>query len=152
MLLCLSVLFGATHVAIAEEPAPKGLPRLGDPNATEEVQGTIADSTRGSPGPVRLVLRVAGGRELAVLVAPDKTCDALGLSLRPEEDVTVVGRLITTGERPLLVTEAVVVDGERVAVRDPQGGWVKASPPEAGAEASPAATGEAAPKEDAAEE
>lgn len=102
--------------------AQKKMPRL-DPAAAEEVSGTIADSTRGRPGPVRLVMRVAGGKELAVLVAPDEVCDALGLSLRKGDEITLAGQRITTGDRPLFVTEAVIVDGKRVAVRDPKGGW-----------------------------
>ena len=76
---------------------------------------------------MRLVLPAAGDRELAVLVAPDEVCDALGLSLERGEDVTIEGRMVTTGERPLLVTESVIVAGVPIAVRDPGGGWSKKS-------------------------
>ncbi len=124
-LTCVLVVVGSAQLGLAQDSARKALPRLGDPAAAEEVTGRIADSTRGKPGPVRLVLTIAGGRELAALVAPDKVCETLGLSLEAGEDVTLVGRMITTGERPLLVTEAVVVDGRRIEVRDSKGGWVK---------------------------
>lgn len=113
------VLFCAPALVRAE--ARKGLPRLGDPAAAEEVTGTIAASTRGRKGPVRLVVNTVGGGELLVLVAPDRTCEALGLSLRVGEEVELAGQMITTGERPLFVTEAVLVDGRRIAVRDSGG-------------------------------
>lgn len=116
----------AHRPASAEEPPKKSLPRLG--STVEDVTGTIADSTRGQEGPVRLVLHVAGGRELAALVALDEVCEALGLSLRTGEEVTLRGQMVTTGERPLFVAEAVVVDGAPVAVRDPAGGWAKVGP------------------------
>ncbi len=125
VLTCALAAVGVALPTPAEEQVRKGLPRLGDASATEEVTGRIADSTRGKPGPVRLVLNVAGATELAALVAPNKTCDALGLSLKTGEDVTIVGRMMTTGERPLLVTEAVVVDGRRIDVRAPNGGWME---------------------------
>lgn len=129
-LTCVSIslvcVFPAYRPAWAEEPAKKSLPRLG--NTPEDVTGTIADSTRGKEGPVRLVLNVAGGRELAALVALDEVCEALGLSLRKGEEVTLRGQMVATGERPLFVTEAVVVDGAPIAVRDPAGGWAKVGP------------------------
>ncbi|MDG2306775.1 MAG: hypothetical protein P8R42_19420 [Candidatus Binatia bacterium] len=116
---------------VSAEPAPaarKGVPRLGAAGASEEISGRIAASTRGQSGPVRLVIELAGGKELAVLVAPDELCDRLGLSLKVDEEIMVVGRVMP-GERPLLVTSVVVVDGRRVDIRDAAGGWAK--PPEA---------------------
>ena len=50
------------------------------------------------------------------------------LSLKVDEEIMVVGRVMP-GERPLLVTSVVVVDGRRVDIRDAAGGWAK--PPEA---------------------
>lgn len=138
---------------VSAEPAPaagKGLPRLDAAGASEEISGRIAASTRGQSGPVRLVIELAGGKELAVLVAPDEFCDHLGLSLKTDEEITVIGRVMP-GERPLLVASAVVVDGRRVDVRDAAGGWAKLpespqeSPEESGAvepEASPEAAAE----------
>ncbi len=129
-LTCISIslvcVLPACRPASAGEPEKKSLPRLG--NTMEDVTGTIADSTRGKEGPVRLVLNVAGGRELAALVTLDEVCEALGLSLRKGEVVTLRGQMVTTGERPLFVTEAVVVDGAPVVVRDPAGGWAKVGP------------------------
>lgn len=102
----------------------KTLPRLRSADQSEEISAKILQSTRGKPGPVRMIV-ATGDKQLAVLVAPDEVCDGLGLSLRPGEEVTLAGRVVTTGERPLMVTEAVVADGKRIAVRSPDGGWVK---------------------------
>ena len=90
---------------------------------SETLTGKVVSSTRGKPGPVRIVINT-GGRDLAVLVAPNDVCEALGLSLENGDDVTIEGRVMTTGERPLMVAEAVIVDGERVPVRSESGGWV----------------------------
>lgn len=143
-LLCALVVLLVARPVVAEEPARKGLPRLGSPETAEEIRGVIADTTRGQRGPVRLVVRVTGGSELAVLVAPDKVCESLGLSLKTGEDVTLTGRMITTGERPLFVAETVELDGKPVSLRDPGGGWVKAAGGEAVA-AEEGQTAESAP-------
>lgn len=127
---------GSPVPAGAVEGPRKGLPRLGASGASEEISGRIAASTRGSSGPVRLVVELPGGKEIAVLVAPDELCDALGLSLKADEEVTVIGQIVP-GERPLFVGSAVVVDGRRIDVRDAAGGWVK--PAGSGPEASPEA-------------
>lgn len=125
--LALSLLLIPAGVADGEE-GKKRIPRLGDPGATEEVTGRIADSTRGRPGPVRLVLSLEGGRELAVLVVPDSSCDRLGLSLRTGEEITVIGQRMS-GERPLLVAMAVVAEGKRIDLRSRKGGPVEAPGP-----------------------
>jgi len=127
-LACVLVLVGAVLPAGAESAPKKTLPRLSDPSAETEVTGRIASSTRGEAGPVRLVLKLEGGKELAVLVAPDSLCDQLGLSLREGDEVTVFGHLMA-GARPLLVSRTLMVDGRRVDVRDESGGWAKAPGP-----------------------
>lgn len=110
-------------VAMGEEGGKRTLPRLDDASAKTEVTGQIADSTRGKPGPVRLVLRLSGqgphgkeGEEIAVLVAPDAECDRLDLSLGRGEEITVIGHLMA-GAHPLLVAQTIVSNGRRVEVR-----------------------------------
>lgn len=115
--LCGLALAGTIVSASRAQGIGKTLPRLTDATASEEVSGRIADSTRGRPGPVRLVLRLAGGEELAVLMVPDAQCDRLGLSLKTGEEITVVGYRMSTGTRPLLVARTVVEASRRVDLR-----------------------------------
>lgn len=127
--------------AAAAEATPDGrnlLPKLTDETGTTEATGRIASSTRGQPGPVRLVLELKDGDSLAVLVAPDDLCTHLGLSLQPDQEVTVIGQEVK-GSRPLLVARMVVENGKRIAVRDAEGRWIRA--PRAAASAAPAPPG-----------
>jgi len=126
--LCALLGSAAAQVAAAAEATPDGrtlLPKLTDETGTTEATGRILSSTRGKPGPVRLVLELKDGDSLAVLVAPDDLCTHLGLSLQPDEEITVIGKEVK-GSRPLLVTRMVVEKGRRVVVRDAEGRWLRA--------------------------
>lgn len=139
----MAVLLLALASSASGQDAPrKTLPRLQSAGTSETLTGKIVNSTRGKPGPVRMVIHTSG-RDLAVLVAPNDVCEALGLSLENGDEVTIEGRVMATGERPLMVTEAVIVDGERVPVRSASGGWVEVPEPKQGG-ASPTEEAEAA--------
>lgn len=107
--------------ADAGAPAPRvvldagqKLPAL--PTETTEASGTIATSTRGHKGPVRLRLERSGADAIDVLMPADDECARLGLALSPGSSITVRGSLLA-GANPILVAREMVVGGRRVDLR-----------------------------------
>ena len=109
---------GESAAGLADTPGK--LPTLGAKAPAKETSGRIVESSRGQTDPVRLILESDGGEEVVVLVGPNGLCDRLGLSLRPGEEVAVVGRELP-GAPPLLVAKTLVVAGQAVVLRDEMG-------------------------------